>query len=269
MDLLLRNRLIGFALIVATVIGTPAGMVRAADPDSVTVFAAASLTDAFQALAARYREQGGGADIRFSFAASSTLARQIEAGAPADIFASANPEWMDYLAGKNLMVPGTRVEPLGNALVMIAPADSALQSVEITKGFDIAGLVGPGNRLATGDPAHVPVGLYAEQALRSLAVWPAAEPLLARADSVRSALALVERGEVPLGIVYATDANASPKVKIVGTFPPESHAPIVYPFAIVAGHDTPAVRSFFRYLTAGTAAPVYRQFGFVWLGPAG
>jgi len=267
-SLLLRNRLIGFALIIATVVGTPAGVVRAADPDSVTVFAAASLTDAFQALATQYRQQGG-ADIRFSFAASSTLARQIEAGAPADIFASANPEWMDYLAGKNLIVPGSRVEPLGNALVLIAPADSALQSVEITRGFDIAALVGPGNRLATGDPAHVPAGLYAEQALRSLEVWPAAEPLLARADSVRSALALVERGEAPLGIVYATDAKASPKVKIVGTFPAESHAPVVYPFAIVAGHDTPAVRSFFQYLTAGAAATVYRQFGFVWLGPAG
>ena len=160
MESLLRNRLVGFALIVATVIGTPAGVVRAADPDSATVFAAASLTDAFQALATQYRQQGGD-DIRFSFAASSTLARQIEAGAPADIFASANPEWMDYLAGKNLIEPGTRVEPLGNALVMIAPADSALQSVEIIKGFDIAALVGPGNRLATGDPAHVPVGLYA------------------------------------------------------------------------------------------------------------
>lgn len=268
MNLLLRARRVGLALLVATLVGLSPGMVRGADRESVTVFAAASLTDALQALAAEYRRQRG-VEIRFSFAASSTLTRQVEAGAPADIFASANPEWMDYLASKNLIEPASRVEPLGNALVMITPADSALQTVDIAKGFDIAALVGKGNRLATGDPAHVPAGLYAEKALRSLGVWPSAEPLLARADSVRSALALVERGEAPLGIVYATDAKASSKVKIVGAFPPDSYPAIVYPFAIVAGRDTPLVRSFFQYITVGTAASVYRDLGFVWRGPAG
>jgi molybdate transport system substrate-binding protein len=266
MNLPMRAHRSGLALLVATLVGMCPGMVRGAD--SVTVFAAASLTDALQALAAEYRQQRG-VDIRFSFAASSTLARHVEAGAPADIVISANSEWMDYLAGKNLIEPGSRVEPLGNALVMIAPADSAFQSIDIAKGFDIAALVGKGNRLATGDPAHVPAGLYAETALRSLEVWPSAEPLLARADSVRSALVLVERGEAPLGIVYATDAKASAGVKIVGAFSPESHPPIVYPFALVAGRDTPAVSSFFKFLTAGTAASVYTRFGFVWRGPAG
>jgi molybdate transport system substrate-binding protein len=268
MHLRLHARRTGIALLVATLLGLFPGLVRAADRDSVTVFAAASLSDALQALAAEYRRERG-IDIRFSFAASSTLARQIEAGAPADIFVSANAEWMDYLAGKSLIEPASRVEPLGNALVMIAPADNAIQSIDITQGFDIAGLIGKGNRLAAGDPAHVPAGLYAEKALRSLKVWSSAEPLLARADSVRSALVLVERGEAPLGIVYATDALASPKVKIVGTFPQNSYPPIVYPFAIVAGRDTSAARTFLQYLTAGTAASVYRHFGFVWRGPAG
>ena len=261
----LRAYGIGIALLVLATV-TPPGGTRAADADTVTVFAAASLTDALQALADDYRNEGGG-DVRFSFAASSTLARQVEAGAPADIYVSAHPEWMDYLAGKSLIVPATRVEPLGNAVVMVAPADSPLTTVPIEKGFDIARLVGPGNRIAIGDPAHVPAGMYAKQALETLGVWSAAEPLLARTDSVRAALALVERGEAPLGIVYATDAQAG--VKVVGVFPPDSYPPVTYPFAIVAGRDTPAVRRFFAHVTGGSAASVYERFGFVWRGPTG
>ena len=264
---LLRAYRMGAALLLLVAVASPAG-VRAADQDTVTVFAAASLTDALQQLAADWRQQGGG-EVRYSFAASSTLARQIEAGAPADIFVSANPEWMDYLVGKNLIVPGTRVEPLGNALVMVAPADSPLGPVQIDSNLDVAALVRPGERIVTGDPAHVPVGLYAQQAFTQLGLWAKVEPLLARADSVRAALALVERGESPLGIVYASDAVATTRVKVVGTFPPDSHSPITYPFAIVVGHDTPAVRSFFGQITGGGAAKVYERFGFVWRGPTG
>lgn len=240
---------------------------RAAEPQTITVFAAASLTDAFGKVAERYRQQSPDV-VRFSFAASSTLARQIEAGAPAAIFVSANEEWMDYLAAKSLIVPATRSSPLGNTLVMIAPSDSKLGAVAIAPGFDIAALVGDG-RWATGDPANVPVGIYAKKAFESLGVWAVAEPLLARTDSVRAALALVERGEAPIGVVYGTDAGVSQGVKVVGVFPPDSYPPIGYPFAIVAGKDSDAVRAFFAFLTSGTAADVYRSFGFTWKGPTG
>ena len=263
----LRAWRMGASLLLLVAMAAPAG-VRAADQDRVTVFAAASLTDALQELAGDWRRQNGG-EVRYSFASSSTLARQIEAGAPADIFISANPEWMDYLAGKNLIVPDSRTEPLGNDLLLVAPADSALSKVQIDSNLDVAALVRPGERIATGDPAHVPVGMYAQQALTRLGLWEKTDPLLARADSVRAALALVERGESPLGIVYASDAVASSKVKVVGKFPPDSHDPITYPFAIVMGHDTPAVRAFFAKITSGGAAQVYERFGFIWLGPTG
>lgn len=242
--------------------------VNAAEPDTITVFTAASMTDALEKLARQYNEttETRNVKVRFSFAASSTLARQIEAGAPADIFISANEEWMDYLVGKNLIVTATRVSPVGNTLVMIAPADSPLAAVEIDRRLDFRALIGPDARIVTGDPANVPVGMYAKKALENLGLWTSAEPLLARADNVRAALALVERGEAPLGIVYETDARASKGVRVVGTFPPESHPPITYPFAIIAGRDTPPVLSFFRYLTA---ADVYKSLGFRWWGPTG
>lgn len=260
---------IGLALIVLALLAPASPLpVRAADPAAVTVFAAASLTDALQAFADEYRRQGGG-EVRSSFAASSTLARQIEAGAPADIFVSANLEWMDHLANKGMIVQATRVEPLGNTLVLVAPADSPLTSVKIARGLNIASLIGKGERIAVGDPAHVPVGLYARRAFQSLGIWDQVEPLLARADSVPAVLALVERGEAPLGIVYASDARAGAGVKRVGSFPPESHPPITYPFAIVAGRDTPAVRRFFEKITGPPAAALYERFGFVWRGPAG
>jgi molybdate transport system substrate-binding protein len=237
-------------------------------PQSIMVFAAASLTDALQALATQYRAQSTDM-VRFSFAASSTLARQIEAGAPADIFVSANEEWMDYLGGRNLVEPATRVDPIGNTLVMIAAADSALAPVEIGRTFDLAGLVGKDEKLAIGDPTNVPVGMYAKKAFETLGVWASVAPSVAYADNVRAVLALVERGEAPLGVVYETDARASNKVKIIGAFPPDSHPPISYPFAIVAGKDTPSVRRFFQYVTTGPAAQVYKSFGFKWQGPTG
>lgn len=225
----------------------------------VTVFAAASLTNAFTEIAKTYREKGGG-PVRFSFAASSTLAKQIESGASADIFASADEQWMDYLAQRNLIEASTRASHLGNALVLITPP-SERRPVAIKPGFDLAGMIGNG-KLATGDPAHVPVGRYAEQALTKLGVWNAVAPKIARADNVRAALLLVERGEVPFGIVYATDAAASGKVNVAGIFPADSHAPVGYPFAIVAKRDRPEVRTFFALLSGPEAQAVYRKEGF-------
>jgi molybdate transport system substrate-binding protein len=262
----LRAHLFGISLLFAPL--TQATAVHASEPETITVFAAASLTDALQQLAGQYRAESGDT-VRFSFAASSTLARQIEAGAPADIFISANEEWMDYLAAKNLIVDATRVSPVGNALVMIAPADSPLGTVEIDNGLDIGALIGADAKIVTGDPTNVPVGMYAKKAFENLGLWTSVEPLVARADSVRAALALVERGEAPLGIVYETDARSSKRVKVVGVFPQDSYPPISYPFAIVAGRDTPAVRQLFRHLTAGAAAKVYESFGFKWQGATG
>jgi molybdate transport system substrate-binding protein len=263
----LRAYLFGISLLFAPL--TAATAVQAAEQETITVFAAASLTDALEKLARQYNDEGKKTTVRFSFAASSTLARQIEAGAPADIFISANEEWTDYLAAKNLIVPATRVSPVGNALAMIAPADSPLGTVKIDSGLDIGALIGRDARIVTGDPANVPVGMYAKKAFENLGLWMSVEPLVARADSVRAALALVERGEAPLGIVYETDARASKRVKVVGTFPPDSYPPVSYPFAIVAGRDTPAVRQFFQHLTAGPAAEVYESFGFKWQGATG
>jgi molybdate transport system substrate-binding protein len=241
----------------------------ATEPETITVFAAASLTEALEKLAQQYEDECKKTAVRFSFAASSTLARQIEAGAPADIFISANEEWMDYLAARDLIMPATRVSSVGNALVMVAPADSPLGALEIDRRLDIGALISPGAKIVTGDPTNVPVGMYAKSAFENLGLWTLVEPLVARVDNVRAALALVERGEAPLGIVYETDARASKGIKVVGTFPPDSYPPISYSFAIVAGRNTPAVRHFFQHLTSGPAAKVYEGLGFQWRGPTG
>jgi molybdate transport system substrate-binding protein len=234
-----------------------AGAVHA---QGVTVFAAASLADVLQRIEKLYRERGGG-PVRFSFAASSTLAKQIESGAEADIFASADEQWMDYLAQRGRIDAATRRSRLGNALVLVTPADQP-RTVDIRPGFDLAALIGDG-RLATGDPAHVPVGRYAQEALTNLGVWDAVGPRLARTDNVRAALILVERGEAPFGIVYATDAAASVKVRVAGVFPAGSHAPISYPVAIVAKRDRPEVRRFYAFLLGPEAAAVFGKAGFI------
>ena len=236
-----------------------AGAITAAAGQDVTVFAAASLTNAFEDIAKAHRAKGGG-PVKFSFASSSTLAKQIESGAAADIFASADEQWMDYLAERKLIEPATRSSRLGNALVLITPGTDK-RTVDIRPGFDLAGMIGNG-KLATGDPAHVPVGRYAQQALTTLAVWNAVASKIARTDNVRAALLLVERGEAPFGIVYATDAAASGKVNIAGAFPADSYLPISYPFAIVAKRDRPEVRSFFEFLYGPEAQAVYRKAGF-------
>lgn len=241
---------------------------RVGKAETVTVFAAASLTDVLAELGHQYERAHPEDRIRFSFAASSAVARQIEAGAPADIFASASEEWMDYLSARHLIAPGSRRTPIGNDLVLIAPRDSAIGGVTLDRGVDLLSPLG-GGRLAVGDPAYVPAGAYAQKALAFLGAWDAVEPRLAPAESVRAALALVARAEAPLGIVYATDAAIDPRVKVVGRFPPASHPAIVYPYAIVAGRDVAPVRRVFDYLTGSAARPVYESFGFIARTPSG
>lgn len=226
-----------------------------------TVFAAASLTDALRDLGRQW-EARGHPRPRLSFAASSALARQIEQGAPADLFVSADEAWADYLQARGLLVNATRVSPIGNALVLIAPADAA-RPVTLAPGTDLAAWLGPRGRLATGDPAHVPAGRYAQAALTWLGQWDALAPRLARADNVRAALLLVERGEAPLGIVYATDAAASRGVRVVGSFPAESHPPITYPFAVTRRAEGNAqAEALLAFLTGPEAAATWQRFGF-------
>jgi molybdate transport system substrate-binding protein len=249
-----RRRLI--SLLSALLLGLPSGVARA---DTLVVFAAASLTNALQDIGKAF-EAKTGHTVRFSFAASSALARQIEAGAQAQVFLSADEQWMDYLAARGLIVPASRIDLLGNSLVLVTPAGRTAQ-VELKPGFDLARLLGD-DRLATGDPTHVPVGKYAKDALIHLGVWGMAERKLVRADSVRAALVLVERGEVPAGIVYATDAAMTPKVRIAARFPADSHPPITYPAAIIAGQDGPAARAFHAWLRSEPAKAVFRRHGF-------
>ena len=225
-----------------------------------TVFAAASLTDALREAAALWQREGHPAPT-LSFAASSTLAKQIEQGAPANLFASADAKWMDYLDQRSLIAAGTRRNVLGNDLVLVVPADHA-RTVAIGPGFDLAGLLGPGGRLAVGDPAHVPAGIYAAQALKALGVWDVAEPRLARAEDVRGALLLVERGEAPAGIVYATDAAVSKGVAPAGVFPAGSHDPITYPFAVTKAGDTPEARALLTFLEGPEVRDIFRRRGF-------
>lgn len=232
---------------------------RAANEGEVIVFAAASLANALQEAGEAFTRQGGAA-IKFSFAASSTLAKQIESGARAQLFLSADESWMDYLEKRKLIAPGTRRALLGNRLVLVVPADKA-QSLDIAAGSGWLGKL-PAGRIATGDPAHVPVGRYAEQALTRLGLWAAVIPRLARADSVRSALVLVERGEAVAGIVYATDAKASRLVGVAGEFPEALHDPIIYPVALLAGEDRRDARRFYEFLLGKGARTIFVAHGF-------
>lgn len=232
----------------------------AAHAAEITVFAAASLTDALRDIAPIW-EARGGARLRFNFAASSTLARQIEQGAPANVFASADEQWMDWSQTRNLIATDSRRTLLGNTLVLVMPKDT-VKPVSISPSLDLAALLGPDGRIAVGDPSNVPAGIYAKEALTKLGLWERAQPHLASSDSVRSALLLVERHEAPLGIVYATDAAVAPGVAIAGTFPPESHSPITYPFAVVRGGDNADARAFLAFLTGPQAQAVFTKRGF-------
>jgi molybdate transport system substrate-binding protein len=196
-----------------------------------------------------------------SFAGSSALARQIGAGAPADIFISADEPWMDDVAAKGLLRPGTRTSFLSNRLVLIAPATRPV-TIAIRRGFPLAAALGNG-RLAMADPDAVPAGKYGKDALTALGVWSSVEPKVARAENVRAALALVERGEAPLGIVYATDAIASKGVRVVGTFPANSHAPITYPIAVLKKATSRDAEPFRRFLISREGKAIFTRYGFV------
>jgi molybdate transport system substrate-binding protein len=232
----------------------------AAAAQELTVFAAASLTDAMNDVA-KVWETGGRPKLRFSFAASSTLARQIDQGATANLFASADAQWMDWAAQRHLIVDDTRRTLLGNELVLVMPKDR-VHPVQIGPGWNLMALLGADGRLATGDPDNVPSGIYMKQALTKLGLWAAAEPRLARTDSVRSALLLVERGEVPAGVVYSTDAAVDPGVAVAGTFPENTHDPIVYPFAVTRVGDTPQARALMTFLAGPEARAIFAKRGF-------
>ena len=246
----------GWAVIVLTGFAAAAGSATAAE--TIVMFAAASLKDALDENVKAYRAQTGDR-ILASYAASSALARQIEAGAPADLFVSADLDWMDYLEQRKLIKRGTRQNLLGNRLVLIAPVDSKV-SVNIAPGFPLAGLLGSG-RLAMANPDAVPAGKYAKAALESLRVWKDVRSKVVGAENVRAAMVLVSRGEAPLGIVYRTDAFADPRVRVVGTFPENTHPAIVYPIAVTAS-GKPAAEAFLKWLGRPEARAVFGRHGF-------
>ncbi|HET7412017.1 MAG TPA: molybdate ABC transporter substrate-binding protein [Pararhizobium sp.] len=253
------------AVALAAVFGTGTLPARAQSSETV-VFAAASLKNALDNIAAAYKKETG-RTVRISYAGSSSLARQIEQKAPADIFISADTDWMDYLQKKGLIETKTRFNLLGNHIVLVAPKTSPLKSVDIKPGFDLAKLLG-GGHLAMANTKAVPAGRYGKASLESLGVWKSVSDRIAQAENVRAALLLVARGEAPLGIVYSTDAVAEPEVKVLGQFPDKSHPPIIYPAALVKGANPEAAR-FLAYLKTATARKLFEEQGFsVLLNPS-
>lgn len=234
----------------------------AAKDKTLTIFAAASMKNALDELNNAYTAKTG-VKVVASYAASSALAKQLEQGAPADAFISADTDWMDYSTAKKTINEPTRVNLLGNKIVLIAPKDSKLGNVAIGPGFDLAKLAGDG-RIATGDVKAVPVGKYAKAALEKLGAWQAAEPKFAMAESVRAALALVARGEAVLGIVYETDAKVEPGVKIIGAFPADSHPAIIYPVAATATAK-PEATDYVTFLRSAAAKAIFEKYGFTFL----
>src|SRR6202050_2201852 len=233
-----------------------------AQDKSLTVFAAASMKNALDDVDAAFTKQSG-IKVVASYDASSALMKQIEGGAPADVFVSADLKWMDYGSQKKLIKDDSRVNLLGNVLVLIATKDSKIGNVTIGPGFDLTKLAGDG-RIATGDVQAVPVGIYAKAALQKLGIWDAVEPKMAMVANVRAALTLVARGEAPLGIVYATDAKVEPGVKVIGTFPESSHDPIIYPGAATTGAK-PDATPYLAFLRSSAAKTIFESYGFTFL----
>ena len=238
---------------------TPAASPGTEKDTPVIVFAAASTKTALDAVAAAWKTNTG-KTASIAYASSGILAKQIEQGAPADIFISADLKWMDYLQKAKLIRAGTRRKLLGNKLVLIEPGDADVK-LEITKGFDLAGAAGDG-KIAVCTLDSCPGGIYAKEALESLGVFASVEAKLALADNIRNALNLVARGEAKFGIVYATDAKAEPKVKLVGTFPEASHSPIIYPVALVEASNNPDAPFFLSYLKSQAATKIFTGQGF-------
>ena len=251
----------------ASFIAIAAGLWRPAHAQrkQVVVFAAASLKNALDDINEAWR-RGSGKGVTVSYAASSTLAKQIENGAPADLFISADSDWMDYLEMRKLIKPQSRSDLLGNSIVLIEPAGSTVK-LTIAPGFALAAALG-GGRLAMADPAAVPAGRYGKAALEKLGVWPSVADRVAAAENVRAALLLVARGEAPLGIVYSTDAAVEPGVRIVDTFPPDTHPPIVYPIAVTATSENPDAPSLLVYLRGANARAQFQKAGFTTINEA-
>jgi molybdate transport system substrate-binding protein len=254
-----RRQWVKFAAVAVSALwlGATAGTAVAAE--KVTVFAAASMKNALDAANAEWAKESGKEAV-VSYAASSALAKQIEGGAPADVFISADLDWMDYLAKKNLIKADTRSNLLGNSIVLVAAKDK-VKPVDIKQGFDLAGLLGDG-KLAMGEVKSVPAGKYGKAALEKLGVWSSVEGKVAGAESVRAALALVSRGEAPFGIVYQTDVNADPGVAVAGTFPADSHPPITYPIAILSESKNADASAYLDFLKSEKAAHFFTEQGF-------
>lgn len=237
-----------------------AASLKAQDSQPIVVFAAASMKNALDEIAGEWSKTNK-TEVKISYAASSALAKQIENGAPADLFISADLKWMDYVQEKKLAKSGTRQNLLGNTLVLIARKDEKFKDVKIEPNFDLAKLLG-NDRLAVGQVDSVPAGIYAKAALEKLGVYKSVEPRLAQAENVRVALAYVSRGEAPLGIVYGTDAASEPQVMVAGTFPEGSHPPIVYPVAQLETSKNPQAAEFLKALSAPTSQAIFKKHGF-------
>jgi molybdate transport system substrate-binding protein len=257
-----RREILGIAAAIAVAGKTT---VTRAEAQPLLVFAAASLKNALDEIDAGWR-RGTGKRAAISYAASSLLAKQIENGAPADLFISADSDWMDYLETRKLIKPGSRSDLLGNSLVLIASAASSV-NLTIAPGFPLAAALG-GGRLAMADPAAVPAGRYGKAALEKLGVWDTVASRIAAAENVRAALLLVARGEAPLGIVYSTDAAIEPGVRIVGAFPRDTHPPIVYPIALTASSTNPDAPALLVYLRGAAAHAQFQKAGFTVLDEA-
>lgn len=256
------RRLSSLAALLVLLTASAAPVLSADGVKPIVVYAAASLTDALKEIGTAW-EARGGSKVQFSFAASSMLARQIEAGAGADVFFSADIDWMDYLQSRSLIAAPTRTNLLGNRLVLVAPVTSKIE-LKIAPGFALAAALA-GARLSVGDPDSVPAGKYGKTALMNLGVWNSVADHLVRGDSVRTALAFVDRGEAPLGIVYETDAYIDPKVRVVDRFPASTHPSIVYPAALTAIAASDAA-AFLDYLKSAPAQAVFVRYGFSLIG---
>lgn len=251
---------IACGLVVGATVAIAAPMAPAsAQSAGPTVFAAASMKTALDKIDALFTAKTG-KTVTVSYAASSALAKQIEQGAPADVFISADIPWMDYIEKKGQVKAGTRIDLLGNALVLVAPVNTP-EKIDLGPGAPLAAKVGDG-KIATGDVASVPVGKYAKASLEKLGIWADVAPKIAGTDNVRAALGLVARGEAKYGIVYATDATAEPKVVVVGTFPADSHPPIIYPVAITKDSTSPDAKAYLDYLQGPEAAKIFAGEGF-------
>ena len=252
------TRRLWISLVAGAVLASGVGPAAAQSRD-VLVFAAASLKNALDEIAGQWQSQTG-RKVAISYAASNNLIKQIEQGAPADIFISADLDWMDYGQQKNLIKPGTRANLLGNRIVLIAPKDSAA-SIKVEKGFDLAAAL-KGGRLSMGNVNAVPAGKYGKAALEKLGAWDGVKDHIAQADNVRAALLLVSRGETPLGVVYQTDAASEPGVKIVGTFPEDTYPTIIYPAALTKDSNNASAADFLKYIRSPAAKPAFERQGF-------